>query len=77
MARAHKIYIVLTGDPRDWPVMAACTVKHECVTWLKTNAAKGEINLEDVYVLTSPDGENAPNHAADGLPTGKEFIDAN
>ena len=75
MVGTTKIFIVLTGDPRDWPVMSAFTDASVCKDWLTAQDAAEEINLEDVYVLSTMDGAKAPNHHVDGLPTGKEFLE--
>lgn len=75
MAAPGSIWIVLTADPRDWPVMAAFNFKPDCKKWLKEQDEAGELNLFDVYVLHTIDGAKAPNHAPDGLPNGQEFLD--
>ena len=54
MARAHNIYIV-TNASID-AMLAAFTVKHECVTWLQAQAREGyEIDAWAVFYF--PDGK--------------------
>jgi hypothetical protein len=55
MARASNIYLVVWQDYDGVDVLAAFTVKHEMVTWLRKQAPKDLVGCD---ILRMPDGRD-------------------
>lgn len=56
MARSTRIYVVLDCREPENQVVAAFTVKHECVAWL---ARQSDFNIDALAIATFTDGHAA------------------